>query len=716
MIKLSSPANRAFANSRRAPALFLLRLIAILWAAGPRVGAQNQTNVNVLTYHNDLARTGQNLNETVLTPANVNASSFGQLFTYPLDGWVFTQPLYFSGLAIPGQGVHNVVYIATEHDSVYAFDADSNQGSNANPLWQTSFINPAAGLTTVPMLSTFGFDNPPELGITGTPVIDPTTGTLFVVAKIQQAGTNSTQYFERLYALDIQTGAVKFGGPVDILPSLPGSGAGSVNGQIQLDPLYEFQRSALLLYNGVVYVSFASQGDIGPYHGWIVGYDANTLELVRSFNDTPNGYQGGIWMAGAAPAVDAGGNIYCMTGNGTFDGPAGGDYGDSFLKLVPSMGSLVVTDYFAPYDQAFLADNDGDLGSGAPMLLPDSAGSEDSPHLIVGGGKEGIIYLLDRDNLGQYNLLNNNQIVQSVNLTVNLTVAIFSMPAYFNNWIYFCGTGDYLKAFSISNAQMSSVPVSQAGAPYGFPGATPSISANGANSGIVWAVDAGAFNVNRGPGVLHAYNAGNLAQDLYNSAANPLDQLGMAQKFAMVTVANGKVYVASAFGLSVFGNLGAPFITTQPQSQTVQPGANVSFYVAAGGASPLNFQWQYNGFNIEEQTNSWLTLSNVGPDDAGPYTMQVGNSLTNVTSATAALTVNSAPAPPQLSIDSQLRITLQGVVGQSYLIQYTTDLNQGAAGWIPLVGVTLALPAQTIEDPGITNQPRRFYRALAEGY
>ncbi len=697
--------------SLRGSCLFIISILVFSRAATPGLRAQSQTNANVLTYHNDLARTGQNLNETVLTPANVNASSFGQLFTYPLDGWVFTQPLYVAGVAIPGQGMHNVVYIATEHDSVYAFDADSNQGNNSNPLWQTSFINPDAGITTVPMLSTFGYDNPPELGITGTPVIDPTTGTLFVVAKIQQAGTNSTLYFERLYALDIQTGAVKFGGPVDILPSLPGSGAGSVNGQIQLDPLYEFQRSALLLYNGVVYVSFASQGDIGPYHGWIVGYDANTLELVRSFNDTPNGNQGGIWMAGAAPAVDAGGNIYCMTGNGTFDGPAGGDYGDSFLKLVPSPGSLVVTDYFAPYDQAFLADNDVDLGAGAPMLLPDSAGSDDYPHLIVGGGKEGIIYLLDRDNLGQYNLVNNNQILQSV----NLTSGIFNMPAYFNNSLYFCGVSDYLKAYSISNAQMSSMPVSQSYVPFGFPGATPSISANGANNGIVWAVDAGAFNVNRGPGVLHAYNATNLAQELYNSA-NPSDQLGLAQKFAMTTIANGKVYVASAFGLSVFGNLGAPFLTTQPLSQTVQQGANVSFYVGAGGAPPLNFQWQYNGFDIEEATNSWLTVSNVGPADAGPYSMTVGNSVTNVTSATAVLTVNSAPAPPQLSIDSQLRITLQGAVGQSYLIQYTTDLSQGAGGWVPLVSVTLASPTQIITDPGIINQTQRFYRALSQGF
>ena len=303
MLKFILPESGALAGSSRASWFFIFAISALLGTAAPELRAQIQTNANVLTYHNDLARTGQDLNETILTPANVNVNNFGQLFTYPLDGWVFTQPLYVAGVSIPGQGMHNVVYIATEHDSVYAFDADSNQGSNANPLWQTSLINPDAGITTVPMLSTFGFDNPPELGITGTPVIDPTTGTLFVVAKTQQSDGNSTTYAEMLYALDIQTGAVKFGGPTAILPTLPGSGPGTINGQIQLDPLYEFQRSALLLLNGVVYVSFASQGDIGPYHGWIVGYDANTLQLVSAFNDTPNGSQGGIWMAGAAYAA-----------------------------------------------------------------------------------------------------------------------------------------------------------------------------------------------------------------------------------------------------------------------------------------------------------------------------------------------------------------------------------------------------------------------------
>ena len=412
------------------------------------------------------------------------------------------------------------------------------------------------------------------------------------------------------------------------------------------------------------------------------------------------------------------GNIYCMTGNGSFDGPAGGDYGDSFLKLVPGAGSLTVTDYFAPYDQAYLGGNDGDLGSGAPLLLPDSAGS--SHHLmidyrsrvdVVGCGKEGIIYLLDRDNLGQCNMCsNNNQIVQSV----NLAAGTLSMPACFNNWIYYCGLSDYLKAYNITNGQMSSFPVSQASAPYGFPGATPSISASGTSNAIVWAVDAGAFNVNRGPEILHAYNATNLTDELYNSD-NARDQLGMAQKFAMVTVANGKVYVASAFGLSVFGSLGAPFVTTQPQNQTVQLGANASFYAAAGGAPPLNFQWQYNGFQIEEATNSWLTLSNVASGCRPAYAVTISNSVGSVTSATAMLTVNSTVAPPQLSIDSQLQITIQGAVGQTYLIQYTTDLSQGANGWTPLTSVTLAAPSETIQDPGITNQTQRFYRALAAG-
>ena len=674
-----------------------------------------QTKPNVLTYHNDLARTGQYLNETVLTAANVNTNSFGKLFTYPVDGYFYAQPLYMAGVSIPGKGTHNVVFVATEHDSVYAFDADSNQGDNAAPLWHVSFIDPAAGITAMP-LSDLGLNDftVPEIGITGTPVIDPTTGSLFLVAKTKERNVGSTSYFQRLHALDLGTGTEKFGGPVDIRASVPGTGPGSDGaGHVAFDPFYEFQRPGLLLQNGVVYIAFASAGDVGPYHGWVIGYDAHTLQQIRAFNDTPDGYEAGIWMSGAAPAADAAGHIYCMTGNGKFDADAGGlDFGDSFLKLTPAGGVLVVTDYFTPYNQALLDANDGDLGSGAPLLLPDSAGSDAHPHLLIGCGKEGIIYLLDRDRMGHYNPTDNSQIVQSV----NLAAATLSMPAYFNNWIYYLGINDVLKAFSISNGLMWSFPVSRSNDRFGFPGATPSISANGTDDAIVWVIQADAYATG-GPAVLRAYNATNLAEALFSSSdVGTRDRLGPAQKFAVPTIANGKVYVGTGFGLSVFGNLGAPVITTQPQSQTAYAGADVTFNVAACGTPPFRYQWQFGGNDMVDATNAWLTLSNVFAEDAGVYRVVVSNSEGTEPSADAKLVVNPLPVPPQLTINTQLEITLQGQTGQTYSLEYSSGFDQDNDYWVVLTTLTLTNSTQSFIDPEATNQPQRFYRAVGEPF
>ncbi|MDB6109432.1 MAG: hypothetical protein JWR69_1182 [Pedosphaera sp.] len=705
-------------NFRLARPTAWFSILASLVLAGawvPELRAQGQTNANVLTYHNDQARTGQNLNETVLTLNNVNTTGFGKLFTYTLDGWVFAQPLYVEGVSIPGKGKHNVIYIATEHNSVYAFDADSDQGPNAAPLWQVSFINPAAGVTTVPM-STFGFDNPPELGITGTPVIDPSTGTLFVVAKIKTVTNSVARYAERLFALDISTGHTNFGGSIDISPTVPGTGAGSSQGKVQFDALYDFQRAGLALQNGIVYVAFASQGDQGPYHGWVVGYDAHTLKQVQVYNSTPNGFQGGIWMGGGAPAVDEAGNFYVMTGNGTFDvSTPVVDFGESFVKLTPQGTNLVPTDYFTPYNQAYLNQIDGDLGSGAPMVLPDSAGSPAHRHLLTGAGKYSTIYLLDRDNMGHYNPSTNNPDSQAVQ-TINVQVAsIFATPAYFNGLIYYLGVNGYLRAYSISNAQMSPLPVSQATDQIGFPGATPSISANGTNDGIVWVIRNDAFNASRGPSVLLAYNATNLFQRLYQSTdAGTRDSLGMAQKFSVPTIANGKVYVATAFGLTAFGNLGAPFVTTQPQSQTVGEGTNVTFNVGAGGTPPLRFQWQFNGADIVGATNTWLTLSNTQAVLEGTYTVNVANSIASVSSDPAELVVN--PPPPLLSINAAQELTIQGEAGRTYSIQSTTDLADGEAGWVTTAIVTLTNSTQLLINAEGSAESQRFYRAKAGAF
>jgi hypothetical protein len=501
----------------------------------------------IFTYHNDNLRTGQNLNETVLTWANVNQTQFGKKFSYPLDGIAYASPLYVANVSISGQGVHNVVYVATEHDSVYAFDAD---GLSPTPLWRVSFINPPA-ITTVPAADTGECcDIAPEIGITGTPVIDQGTGTLYVVAKTKE-GTN---YVQRLHALDITTGAEKFGGPMVIQASVPGIGAGNDgNGHVPFNALRENQRPALLLSNGVVYIGFASHGDNPPYHGWVLGYDARTLQPVMAYNDTPNGSDGGIWQSGGGLAADSAGHIFFVTGNGTFDAKTGGlDYGNTIEKISPS-GSVL--DYFAPHDQAALSAADLDLGSGAALLLPDQSGAH--PHLLVTAGKNGTIYLIDRDNLGHFNPNDDSQIVQSLpNIFPNpggsSSLGNFSVSVYFNGFVYFSPVGGTIQAFQLSNGLLSTAPTSQSAATYALPGGMLAISANGTTNGILWAVQRVDATT---PGVLHAYKATDLGVELYNSnqAAGSRDTLDIAAKFNIPLVANGKVYVASVSQLTVYG-------------------------------------------------------------------------------------------------------------------------------------------------------------------
>jgi hypothetical protein len=500
------------------------------------------------TYHNDNTRTGQNLNETVLTWANVNQAQFGKKFSYPLDGIAYASPLYVANVAIPGQGVCNVVYVATEHDSVYAFDAD---GVNSHPLWKVSFINPAAGITTVPAIDTGECcDIAPEIGITGTPVIDQGTGTLYVVAKTKEG----SHYVQRLHALDITTGAEKFGGPVVIQASVPGTGAGNDgNGHVRFNALRENQRPALLLNNGVVYIGFGSHGDQTPFHGWVLGYDAHTLQQVMAYNDTSNGSDGGIWHSGGGLSADSAGDIYFVTGNGTFDANSGGvDYGNSVEKISPS-GSVL--DYFTPHDQATLSAKDLDLGSGEALLLPDQGGPH--PHLLVTAGKNGTMYLIDRDNMGHFNPSNDSQIVQSlVNIFPNPSGSIldggnFSVPVYFNGVVYFSPVAGTLQAFQLNNGLLSTAPTSQSTATYAFPGGMFAISANGSTDGILWAVQRVDATT---PGVLHAYKATDLGVELYNSnQAGLRDTMDIAAKFNIPLVANGKVYVTSVSHLTVYG-------------------------------------------------------------------------------------------------------------------------------------------------------------------
>jgi hypothetical protein len=515
------------------------------------VSARASAQVSVLTYHNDSARTGQNLSETILTPTNVNSTAFGLGFTQAVDGYVYAQPLYVSGLGLPGTGLHNVVFVATEHDSVYAFDADNAQGRNAYPLWQVSLIPP--GGSSVPNWDTGTGDIVAEIGITGTPVIDPQSGVLYVVAKTKE----NNGYVQRLHALDIRTGKERFGGPVRIEAQVPGYGDGSVNGIVTFLPLHQMNRSGLLLLNGVVYVPFGSHGDNTPYHGWLLGYDAHSLQKAAVFNTTPNGLTdpsgypiggGAIWSAGGGPAADSSGHIYFETGNGTFDAAFGGvDYGDSFLRLSSAHG-LAVSDYFTPYDQYGLDASDADLGSGGLILLPDSVGAPNHQHLLVGCGKEGTVYLVDRDALGAFSP-NSDNVVQTLSRSIGGT---WSSPAYFNSAIYYWGAGDVLRRYPIASASLATSPSSYSAVYVGYPGATPSISANGNQDGLVWAVQNDAYWYT-GPAVLHAYDASDLSTELYNSSMVTTDQAGPAVKFTVPTVANGKVYVGGEFILSVYG-------------------------------------------------------------------------------------------------------------------------------------------------------------------
>jgi hypothetical protein len=509
---------------------------------GGATGGGATTAVDVVTYHNDVARTGQNLNEAVLTTANVNSTTFGKLRSLPADGKVDAQPLYLAQLAIGG-ATRNVLYVATEHGSVYAFDADAG-----TQLWKVSTLG--SGEVTS---DARGCDQvTPEIGITATPVIDRNAGTHGVIYVVAMSKAGST-YFQRLHALDVTTGAEMFGGPRNITASFPGAGDNSSNGSVIFDPAQYKERAALLLLNGVVYTTWASHCDIRPYNGWVMGYNQATLSQTTVLNVVPNGSEGAIWMADTGPAADSSGNIYLLDANGDFGTtlnpsgfPSNGNYGNAFLKISSSAG-LAVADYFEMQNQQQENDSDADLGSGGALVLPDlTDGSGNVRHLAVGAGKDGHIYVVNRDAMGKFNASSNN-IYQE--LSGVLGGGIFSMPAYFNGTLYYGAVGDAIKAFKITNAMLATGPAGQTSNTFRYPGATPSISANGTSNAIVWAAE------NTTPAVLHAYDAGTL-HELYNSnQAGSRDQLGAGNKFITPTIVNGKVYLGTTDSVGVFGLL-----------------------------------------------------------------------------------------------------------------------------------------------------------------
>jgi hypothetical protein len=500
----------------------------------------------VLTYHNDTMRTGQNLTETTLTPSNVNASSFGLLRVLPADNPVDATPLIASRVLIAGM-LHNVVYVATENDSVYAYDADSG-----TLLAQVSLL----GSGETPSDAHNCTAATPQIGITATPVIDRSigpNGTLYVVAMSRDSSGN---YYQRLHALDLATLADRVPA-VAIQASAPGSGANASNGVQTFSPGQYLARGALLAVNGQIYTVWASHCDHGPYNGWVIAYSESTLAQTAVLNHTPNGTEGAIWNV-AGLAADSAGALYGLTGNGTFDTalgssgfPSQGDYGNTAIKLSATGGALSIADFYAPHGTVTESNSDTDLGSGSPLLLPDQIDANGSArHLMVGAGKDGNVLLLDRDNLGKYNATT-SQAYQVV--TSGLPGGSYSAFAYFNGSVYLADVGGTLKAFSLSQALLPASWSSQSTATYAFPGSSPAVSANGASSAIVWAVVSNTSSA----AVLHAYNPANLAQEYYNStqAANGRDGFGNGEKFITPVIANGKVFIGTPGGVAVFGLL-----------------------------------------------------------------------------------------------------------------------------------------------------------------
>lgn len=589
-----------------------LRSLLILVIAGAAFCGLVHGQVNVLTYHNDNARTGQNLNETTLTPANVNPASFGKLFTVAVDGKVDAEPLYVSSLNMPGYGARNVVFAATEHDSVYAFD--SNTGA---VYWHVSMLK--SGETTSDDRGCSQVV--PEIGITATPVIDQHAGphgTIYLVAMSKDANGN---YYQRLHALDITTGAEEFGGPINVAAKYPGTGDNSSNGDVVFDPKQYKSRPGLMLLNGTVYTGWGSHCDYRPYTGWLIGYNETTLQQNVVFDLAPNGNEGALWAGGGGIAADSAGNIFLQVANGTFDTtlnskgfPEHADYGNAFLKLALSGNQLIPQDYWTMDNTVNESDSDEDLGSGGLLLFPNMTDSSGKlRHLATGAGKDGNIYVVDRDSMGKFQASSNSNLYQE--LAHGLAGGEYATPAWFNGTVYYGAVGDNIRAYNVSAARLPSSPSATSPNSFPYPGVTPSISANGTSNGIVWAVS------NTNPGVLYAYQASDVANQLYNSnmAASERDQFGSGNKFVPPTIANGKVFVGTTNSVAVFGllsgehgpiangeytvkNAYSGLVLDDPSFSTTS-GTQIIEWAANGGS---NQKWQFTF-----QSNGYYTIRNV---------------------------------------------------------------------------------------------------------
>jgi len=678
---------------------------------------------NVTTWRYDIGRTGQNLNETVLMTTNVNSTNFGKLFAYSVDGYVYAQPLYLAAVNIGGS-TRSVVLVATEHDSVYAFDAAQNQ-----QLWKASLIDTAhgaaGGATTVASADIGTNDIVPEVGITSTPVIDPVTGTLYVVSKSKESGA----YIQRLHALDVSTGNEKSGSPVVIQGSVAGGGIGSVGGNVAFQSQWELNRVGLLLLNGYVYVAFGAHGDNGPYHGWVFAFNAANLQQTAIYNSSPGGKGNGIWESGAGLAADTVNGVSRLlfsTGNFFSSGNLGPnptppytnnqDYSNAVVRLESNNGGLQVADEWTPFDQDQLSAADTDQGSGGVLILPDQPGAH--LHELVQVGKNGRIEVIDRDNLGGFNTSVNN-IAQEIGGKIS---GLWSTPAYWNGNVYFWGNGDVLKQFSLTNGQLSASPVATAAINSTFPGASPVISSNGTSGGILWAIRSDAYN-SGGPSVLYAFDATNVATQLYNSSQNSArDAAGKAVKFAVPIVANGKVYVGAQGEVDVYGALGsapptvptptfapAPGVYSSTQSVTLADSlAGAAIYYTTNGTPPSTSSTRYSGaISVGATTTIQALAAAAGYSNSsvvnGTYTIGTAPTInfSNGFASVAGLTLNGSAVN---SNDSRLQLTTGAVsqAGSAFanirvnVQSFSTDFSFQLSGSAPLAdGITFTIQANS---------------------
>jgi hypothetical protein len=723
-------------------------ICAFALLCAPQVNAQ----VNVTTYHYDTSSTGQNLNEQTLAPANVNPTQFGKLFSYPLDGFAYSQPLYLTGVIIPQRGTHNVVYVATEHDSVYAFDADNpDTASGGGLLWQRSFINPGAGITPVPTADLYPASIPdiqPEIGITGTPVIDYNasagTGTLYVVVKTKEMRGSDVHYVQRLRALDVGSGLDRILANGQLIgdttadgthdpgnPCVPGTGDGSQAGRVCFHARRQNDREGLALWNGIVYVAFASHGDQGPYHGWVLGYRASDLGLAAVFNSTPNGGLGGFWEGGGVPVFDAADNMYLSAGNGTFRTDPDGtqNYGQGIIKLSSTpddTGMLHVLDFFTSYEQAVTNQFDLDQGSGGILLLPEATGR------LVQTGKRGKIFLLDRNNMGQYRHgvgCDQEPMLETcdspVQFTPNGTISggSYGSPAYFtdgtNQFVYYGGNGDTIKQFQLDpgTGLIALPPLSQSTDNFGFTGVTPTISASGINNAILWGLNVNGYGIparpNPSPMILFAYDASDLGTLLYSSAmSSQRDQMGDGVKFNTPTVANGRVYVgtqgnrADTFGtLEVFGLFNDAVALPAPPSGLMAasgpafpapPSIILNWTNSAPDATGINIERSLNGTDfaqVAQVARDQSTFTDLGVQASTTYTYrvkatnQIGDSGPSNT-ATARTHIGGPALTIDDIFDTAVSLKWTATANDHYVVGRSTDGTCSASGTTVPAGTT----------------------------